>query len=202
MLRENSIIKRLLRLIDCMLKPPVMKKIIIALVILIPMAVAAQHQLGKFSFYAQGGYMSAGYIKESALRELVSEKETQHHKCIILNAGLLIRISEKWRMGPAFTYDHFGTKHRSVEYSNLNYMLRGDRIWKETRSYAFYSGLSLGLRKVRRFEDEVETAKYEKLAYQIYLAGFELKVNRLAIDVNAGYGVSGILNLGLKYNFH
>lgn len=178
-----------------------MKKIIIALVILLPVSLPAQQQAGKFFFYVQGGYMSSGYVKESVQKVIVSAKETQHHKCIILNAGFLVRISENWRVGPAFTYDHFGTKHRSVEVSNLSYMLRCDRIWKETKNYLFYSGFSLGARKIRRFEDETEVGRRAKPAYQIYLAGADFKINRFLIDVNAGYGVSGILNVGVKYRF-
>lgn len=145
--------------------------------------------------------MSSGYINESGQKEIVSAKETQHHKCIIFNAGFLVKISEKYRIGPAFTYDHFGTKHRSVEYSNLSYMMRCDRIWKETKNISFYSGLSLGVRIIRKFEEEIEVESHIKPAYQVYLAGIDLKIKRLLIDVNTGYGVSGILNAGLKYRF-
>ena len=157
-----------------------MKKLILAFVILLPLSVLAQQRPGKYLFYIQGGYMSSGYIKESGQKEIVSEK---------------------WRIGPAFTYDHFGTKHRSVEYSNLSYMMRCDRIWKTTKKYSFYSGLSLGARKIRRFEDEIETESHVSMAYQVYLLGADLKIDRFLINVNAGYGVSGILNVGLKYRF-
>ncbi len=178
-----------------------MKKIILALMILLPLSLTAQQSRGKYFFYIQGGYKSSGYIKESRQKEIVSETETHHHRCIIFSAGFLLRLSEKWRIGPAFTYDHFGTKHRSVEYSNLSYMIRSDRIWKETKKYSFYSGLSLGVRKIRRFEEETEMEKRVVLAYQVYLLGAEYKIGRFQIDINAGYGVSGILNAGIKYRF-
>jgi hypothetical protein len=178
-----------------------MKKLIIAFIILLPMSVPAQQQPGKYFFYVQGGFMSSGYIKEAGQKEIISKTETHHHRCIIFNAGFLVRVSEKWRTGPAFTYDHFGTKHRSVEYSNISYMMRCDRIWKETKKFLFYSGLSLGVRKIRKFEEEKEVTRRTNLAYQVYLAGVDFKINRFMIDVNAGYGVSGILNAGLKYRF-
>ncbi|HMK26941.1 MAG TPA: hypothetical protein VK483_13000 [Chitinophagaceae bacterium] len=178
-----------------------MKKLVLVFVILLPVLLLAQQRPGKYLFYIQGGYMSSGYIKESRQKEIVSEKETQHHKCIIFSAGFMINLSEKWRIGPAFTYDHFGTKHRSVEYSNLSYMLRCDKIWKATKKYSFYSGLSLGARKIRRFEDETETESHVSMAYQVYLLGADLKIDRFLIDVNVGYGVAGILNVGLKYRF-
>lgn len=176
------------------------KKICLSFLLIVSMISYGQ-QREKFYFYAQGGYKSSGYIKESAQHEIVSAKETAHHKCIVLNAGFLMKAGQNWRIGSAFTYDHFGTKHRSVEFSNLSYMLRCDRVWKKTKSYSLYSGLSLGAKKVRRFEEETETAKYVNPAYQVYLAGIDLKLSRFMIDVNAGYGVSGILNCGLKYQF-
>jgi hypothetical protein len=178
-----------------------MKITILVFGILLSLSASAQHHSGKFFFYIQGGYKSSGYINESGHKEIVSAKETQHHKCIIFNAGFLVRVSDKWRTGPAFTYDHFGTKHRSVEFSNLSYMLRCDRIWKENKSFLIYSGLSLGTKKIRKFEEEKEVIRRTNLAYQVYLAGVEIKMGHLMIDANAGYGVSGILNLGLTYRF-
>lgn len=178
-----------------------MKTMILVFAVLLSLAVPAQQRQGRYSFYIQGGYKSSGYIRESGQKEIVSETETNHHKCIIFNAGFLVNLSEKWRIGPAFTYDHFGTKHRSVEFSNLSYMLRCDRIWKEAKHYSFYSGLSLGVRKIRRFEDEIEMERQVLPAYQVYLLGAEYKIGRFHIDINAGYGVSGILNAGIKYRF-
>lgn len=176
------------------------KGICLSLLLILSMISYGQQQ-GKLSFYAQGGYKSSGYIKESAHNEIASAKETAHHKCIVLNAGFLVNIADKWRIGPAFTYDHFGTKHRSVEFSNLSYMLRCDRTWKAAKTYSLYSGVSLGIRKVRRFDDEVETGRNATLGYHVYLIGAELKFGPFAIDANAGYGVSGILNFGLKYRY-
>lgn len=95
------------------------------------MDLPAQQQAKNFSMYIHGGYRSTAYIINEGQQKMVSETETSHHKCIIFNAGLQWNLSKKWRIGPSFTYDHFGTKHRSVEYSNLSYLLRCDRIWKK-----------------------------------------------------------------------
>lgn len=179
----------------------VMKKIIIALAFLLPFTLTAQQHSGKISFFYQAGYLSAGYINKSGQNEIATMKEAQPHKCIIFNVGFLMRLSEKWRMGPAFTYDHFGTKQRTGEHSNLSYMVRSDRIWKETKTYLFYSGLSLGVRKIRRFEDKTEIESSLIPAFQVYLMGVEFKVARFSFDVNAGWGVAGILDAGVKYRF-
>lgn len=157
---------------------------------------------GRISFYAQGGYMSSGYIKEWGQKELTSSTETHRHKCIILNAGLQVRVAANWRAGFSFTYDHFGTKHRSVEYSNLSYMLRGDRIWRESKRLLLYSGLAAGIKKTRKFEEDAETGKKVKEAIQVYAIGAEIRITRwFSLDVNAGYGVSGILNAGGRFRF-
>ena len=179
-----------------------MKPVILLCACLLQIEISAQQQGKKFSFYVQGGYMSSQYVKEAKLNTLISEKETRHHKCIILNTGFQFNISEYWRVGPSFTYDHFGAKHRSVEYSNLNYMIRCDRIWKKTKKYSLYSGLMTGLRKTRRFEEEIEVEHRVHPCYHIYLIGAESKVtNGLFFDVNAGWGATGILSIGAKYRF-
>jgi hypothetical protein len=179
-----------------------MKKTIFIYALLFPIIIKAQQQSKHISFYMHGGYKSAVYLKENSHEHLISETETNHHKCIILNAGLQWDISEKWRIGPSFTYDHFGTKLRSVEYSNLSYLLRCDRVWKKTKNYSLYSGLAAGTRKVRKFEDEAEKGRKLVLGYQIYVAGISYKVvNKFSLDVNTGWGVSGILSIGANYRF-
>ena len=80
-------------------------------------------------------------------------------------------------------------------------MLRCDRIWKETKTYLFYSGLTFGVKKIRQFEDEIEIASRVSPAFQCYLIGAEFKLNRFSIDANAGWGVAGILGAGVKYRF-
>ena len=92
--------------------------------------------------------------------------------------------------------------NRSVEYSNLSYLLRCDRIWKKTKNYSLYSGLAAGTRKVRKFEEEKETERKIVLGYQIYLAGISYKVlNRFSLDATTGWGVTGILSIGATYRF-
>ena len=179
-----------------------MKKIFILCIFFIPIVLQAQQPTKKISIYVLGGNKSSSYLKEAAHKQIVSKTEAKHHKCIVFNAGIQFDISEKWRIGASFTYDHFGTKHRSIEYSNISYLLRCDRVWKNGKNYALYSGLATGFRKVREFENEVEIKRKVSLGYQIYVAGLNYKLaNRFFIDANAGWGVSGILSVGGKYFF-
>ena len=133
-----------------------MKKTAILCIFFIPIVLHAQQPTKKNSIYVLGGIKSSSYLKEAAQKKIVSENETRHHKCIVFNAGIQFDISEKWRIGASFTYDHFGTKHRSIEYSNISYLMRYDRVWKKGKRYSLYSGLATGFRKVREFENEVE----------------------------------------------
>ena len=141
-------------------------------------------------------------MKAANQKQIVSETETKHHKCIIFNTGIQWDISEQWRIGASFTYDHFGTKYRSLEYSNISYLLRCDKVWKKTKIYTLYSGISAGIRKVREFENEVEIKRKLAIGYQIFAAGLNYKlISKFFIDINTGWGVSGILNIGVAYHF-
>lgn len=169
---------------------------------MLSMELIAQKMSNKYSLYINSGYLSSLFIKESLQEQIVSKVETQHHKCIIFNVGLQMRLLKKWTIGPEFTYDHFGTKHRTVEYSNLSYMLRCVRTWKEAPKYSLYSGLSFGVRKIRRFEDETEMERKTIPAYQVDVIGVNYKlIDKLFIDINAGWGVSGIVSIGGRYFF-
>ena len=179
-----------------------MKPVIILPACLLSMTVSGQQNEKKYSFYLQGGYKSSLFIKEAAMHTLSSATESNSHKCIVLNTGVQFYLTATCRIGASLTYDHFGTKHRSVEQSNLSYFVRCDRIWKQKRKYAWYSGLMLGVTRIRRFEKETEIFRHSAAGYHIYLVGAEYKlVNNLFIDANAGWGMSGILSLGAKFRF-
>jgi hypothetical protein len=178
-----------------------MRPAILLCTCLLSLTTAAQQTGKKHSFYVQGGYRSSLFIKEAHKHGLNSETESNHHKCIVLNAGIQFYLRDNWRIGAAFTYDHFGTKHRSVEFSNLSYMLRCDKVWLEKNKYNLYSGLATGLTKIRRFENELETRRQLRFGYHIYFLGAEYEIiKNLFIDANAGWGVSGIAGTGARFN--
>ncbi len=179
-----------------------MKKYVSILLLLLPVVVMAQ-SAKKFSFYIHAGHRSAPYIKEAGHAQGIhSETETHDHKCIVFNTGIQYQLSDKWRTGISFTYDHFGTKHRSLELSNISYMGRLDRLWKNTDRMTLYSGAGVGIRKVREFDNEVETDRKTVLAYQVNAIGINYRLfNRFYADLNAGWGVTGILSGGISYRF-
>jgi hypothetical protein len=178
-----------------------MKSTILLCACSISLTIGAQ-QTSNHSFYVQAGYRSSLFIKEAREHGLNSATESSHHKCIVLNAGFQFYLRYNWRIGASFTYDHFGSKHRSVEFSNLSYMFRCDKIWLERNKYRLYSGLATGLTKQRKFENEKETGRELQLGYNIYLLGSEYKITKnLFIDANAGWGVSGIVSAGTRFNF-
>ncbi len=179
-----------------------MKPVIIFSAFLLSLVSSAQQNKKKYFFYFQGGYKSSLFIKEAARHRFHSGTESHSHKCIVFNTGIQFLLAEGWRVGASFTYDHFGTKHRSLEFSNLSYLVRCDRIWKEKRNYSVYSGLMIGLTKTRQFEEEIEARQQTAPCYHIYLFGAEYKmINNLFMDMNAGWGVAGIINMGAKFRF-
>jgi hypothetical protein len=178
-----------------------MKKLILFCFVFSPLLITAQRSSGKYFIYVQGGYLSSGYVKEALQKSIATETDLDNHKCIILNAGFQIKISKDWRIGPSFTYDHFGTKHRDVEFHSFSYLLRTDRVWKETKQATFYSGICLGINSIRRIKEEIKKDYSVNPCWHIYLIGADIKIYKLLLDVNAGYGVSGVLNVGAKYPF-
>ena len=179
-----------------------MKKLLLITVYLIPHLLQAQTNSKKMSVYYQAGHSSSNYLSAKAQDHLFSATESHDHKCIVFNIGMQYKISKDWRLGTAFTYDHIGTKHRSLEYSNVSYMLRADRIWKGAGKFSYYSGLAGGITKVRMFESEKETMRTTKFGYQIYLIGINYEVFRnFQLDANIGYGVTGLFNAGARFNF-
>lgn len=178
-----------------------MKKLILFFFAFSPVFITAQQSSGKHFIYVQGGYLSSWYVKEVMQKNIVTETDHHNHKCIILNAGFQIMLSKNWRLGPLFTYDHFGTKHRDVEFHSFSYLLRLDRVWKETKQITLYSGVCLGVNSIQRIEEEIKKDHTVNPGWHVYLFGADIKLYKFLIDINSGYGVSGVLNIGLKYRF-
>jgi opacity protein-like surface antigen len=179
-----------------------MKKILIALVLVLPVFSGAQMSSKKISLSIQGGYSSSRYLEKNSHKQLVSETETRHHKCIVFNTQLEWSVSSKWGVGTSFTYDHFGTKQRSIEYSNVSYMISCRRVWTTTNTLSVYSDLEAGITKIRKFEEEIETQRKTDFAFQINAAGVSYKiVGGLQIYGNIGWGVTGLFSAGARFNF-
>jgi hypothetical protein len=177
-----------------------MKKLITAFMFLLPILVFAQKPEKHF-FYIGGGYMSSLYIKEAVFKSITSNTDSRKHTCLILNAGYQQLLSKEWRAGTSFSYEHFGLEDRSVEYSVLSYSFRCDRLWKETKKTILYSGLSAGVRTLKKIENEGAVIRQVAPCYHFYLAGLDYKINNFLLDLNLGIGVSGILGFSAKYRF-
>src|SRR5688572_13692124 len=102
-------------------------KLIVAFLLLIATNIQAQPRKNEFSFYFQGGFYSENYMRVAVFRKMASESGTHPHVCPILNTGFQVTLPGKWRIGPTFSYDHFGLHDRSIEYSILGYYLKGDK---------------------------------------------------------------------------
>ena len=178
-----------------------MKKLILFFFGFLPVLITAQQLSRKHFIYVQGGYVSSWFVKEALQKSIVSETDPHSHKCIILNAGFQMMLSKNWRIGPSFTYDHFGTKHRDIEFHSFSYLLRIDRVWKETKQITLYSGFSLGINSIRRIDAEIKKDHEVNAGWHVYVLGADIKLYKFLIDINTGYGVSGVFNIGAKYRF-
>jgi|GEM_PF-2870689 len=177
-----------------------MKIITVLFLGLLPLISNGQ-DMPKYSFHVEGGYLSNDYVKEALRKGINSKDENRNHKCIILDVGMQIRISKDWRIGPSFTYDHFGTKHRSVEFSILSFLLKADRIWKETRTFTFHSGIALGIKSKKKFVNNILISRSTRLGCQFDLAGIGLKLGQFNLYNNIGWGTSGFFSTGIRYSF-
>jgi hypothetical protein len=176
-------------------------KSLVALILLITSNSYAQPPAKEISFYLHGGFYSENFMRLAVFRKMMSESNTHAHVCPVLNTGFQITLPGKWRVGPAFSYDHFGLHDRAIEYSILGYSIKGDKTWYETQRLGFYSGISLGVRTMKHFQNNILVGKNVKPCYQICLAGAEFKIWDFSFDVNLGYGNAGILNGGMRYRF-
>jgi hypothetical protein len=165
-------------------------------VLFIPMMAYAQSRTKNLSFFVNGGYISSGYLKEAVNRSQHKMLDSRNHNCIILNTGIQFRVAEKWRIGPAFSYDHFGIKDRQLSFSRLSYMFRTDRIWKETKKIVLYSGISAGVARTKKFQSHQLIQSHTGPVYHFYAGGMQFKFYHFYLDINIGYGPAGLFNFG------
>lgn len=179
-----------------------MRKSTTILILLLPLLSIAQNKQDNNFIYVSGGSMSSSYLDNAVYHGIHSHTDDHKHNCIILNVGYQYRLGKKWRIGPSFTYDHFGVEDRSIEYHAYYYSVRADRIWKETDKAIWYSGISLGARTLKKLDDDHLANSSTKPSYHLHAAGASIKIfNHFLLDLNVGYGVSGIINVGLVNRF-
>ena len=158
----------------------------------------SQEKKIKYSFYAGGGLFSARYLDTYATH--LEPESSRGHLCPVLNTGIQIEKG-KWRVGSGFSYDHFGPKDRSAEYSTLSYYLAADRSWIESRDTKIYSGFSLGVSVFKKLEKQTVIEKKVEHCFDVVVFGTEFCLGNISVDVGLGYGVAGLVKGALRYSF-
>jgi len=176
------------------------KNIFLVALLFFRFAVCGQPE--KHEFYVTTGIGTAPFIIESFKRiDFFSNEVRKDHVIPVITIGYQYRIENKIRMGPEILFDRFWIDDRKNSFRFTSFLIRSDFIWRETSKVIIYSGVSIGV----TFKKAIETVYGERNetypTAHLYLIGFDFKLKKFSITFNQGLGVSGVLNLGVKYRF-
>jgi hypothetical protein len=181
-----------------------MKKLIL-LIALSTFRLMVWGQSEKHEFYVTAGIGTAPFIIESLNRlDFFSTDVQKDHENPVMTFGYQYRISNKMKIGPEIIIDRFWMDDREDSYRFNSFLGRCDIIWRETRKVIISSGISAGITSKKAIETFNGVLKERSEIYPVmhlYMLCFDYKVGNFSITINNGLGVSGILNLGIKYRF-
>jgi len=181
-----------------------MKKII-PLIALSTFGLVSRGQSEKHEFHVSAGIGTAPFIIETLNHlDFFSTEVRKDHVNPVITAGYLYRVSKKIKVGPEIIFDKFWIDDKEDNYSFNSYLGRCDFIWRETRKVIIYSGISAGVTFKKATETSYGIANERNDTYpaiHLYLICFDFKLQKFSITFNNGLGVSGIVNLGIKYRF-
>lgn len=181
-----------------------MKKLI-PLIILSTFGLMVCGQSEKHEFYVTAGIGTAPFIIESlSSLDFFSNEVQKDHTNPVITLGYQYRISNKIKIGPEIIIDRFWMDDGENSYRFNSFLIRSDFIWRETRKAVIYSGISAGAtfkKAIETFNGILRERNEAYPAIHLYLLCFDYKLGKISFTINNGLGVSGILNLGIKYRF-
>lgn len=182
----------------------IMKKIILV-VALSTFELIVWGQSEKHEFYVTAGIGTVPFLIESFSRiDFFATEVRRDHVNPVITVGYQYRISNKIKIGPEIIIDRFWIDDRENGYHFNSLLGRSDFIWRETRKVIIYSGISAGVtfkKAIETFNGILKERNDTYLVMHLYLIGFDFKLQKFSITFNQGLGVSGIMNLGIKYRF-
>ena len=162
-------------------------------------------QSEKHEFYITAGIGTAPFIIESlGHMDLFSDEVSRDQTNPVITVGYQYKVSKKIRIGPEVIIDRFWINNRENSYHFISVLVRCDINWLSTKRVTIYSGVSTGVTSKNAIEtaDGVETKRDDNyLGLHLYLFCFDYKFGKFSMTFNKGLGVSGIVNLGMKYRF-
>ena len=145
---------------------------------------------------------------------------------LAFNLQYLYRISPKFKVGGAVTYQHTsatlmvsdnnGTYHDAAKAKNdyITVMPVAKYMWIEKNHIGLYSKAAAGIciasnsakacsgfGEAEKYVDEIKTDKGTRFAYQVSAIGFEAGSKNLRGFVELGYGFQGLAQAGVSVKF-
>jgi len=181
-----------------------MKKII-SLIALSTLGLLVLGQSEKHELYITAGIGTVPFIIESFDHMVFfSDEIVRDQTNPVITIGYQYRLSKKIRIGPEVVLDRFWINNRENSYRFKSMLVRFDINWLSSKRVNIYSGVSTGVTSKNAIEtiDGIETKRNGTyLGLHLYLFCFDYKLGKFSMTFNKGLGVSGIVNLGMKYRF-
>lgn len=181
-----------------------MKKII-SLIVISFFVFPVFGQSEKQEVYITAGLVSGPFLVESFNNiDFFSTEYRKDHVAPIITIGYQYRLSKKIKLGPEIIFDRFWIENKENSYHFNSFLCNLSFTWFERKKVSLYSGLSAGITFKRAWEkdngiDKLKKDKY--LGLHLYTICFDYKFPNFTITVNKGIGMSGLLNIGMKYRF-
>ena len=162
-------------------------------------------QQEKHEIYITAGLVSGPFLVESLNNmDFFSTEYSKDQITPIITIGYQYTLSKKVKLGPEIIFDRFWIEDKENSYHFNSFLCHLSFMWIEKKKVALYSGLSVGV----TFKNALETVngiptprKDRYFGFHIYTIGFDYKLPKFSISINKGIGMSGLLNLGMKYRF-
>ena len=161
-------------------------------------------QSEKHEFYVTAGIGTVPFLVESFNHNFLASETYPEHANPAITAGYQYRISKKINLGPELVIDKFWFEGWEDHYRFTSLLGRCNIILHESMKTKVYSGISAGV----AFRNAIETSngiideRHDTyLALHLYLISVDFKLRKFSITTNTGLGVSGLVNLGIKYHF-
>ena len=136
--------------------------------------------------------------------ELRSNETHKDHILPVITLGYQYRLSKKFKLGSEMIFDRFWIDNRKNSYHFNSLFVRCDFIWYESRKLLAHSAVSIGAtnkRSIETIDGNIRKRNEILPGMHLYLIGIDFKLGKFSITANNGIGMSGVVNLGVKYRF-
>lgn len=133
------------------------------------------------------------------------EEETpKDHVLPAFTLGYQYRFSKRFKIGVEIVYDKFQLYNKENSYRYISFMGRCSYKLRESKRFIVSTAISAGITNEHSIETE-QGFKIEKNnmipGLHFYILEVDYKLKNFIITTNTGLGMSGVINLGIKYRF-